>query len=96
MNLRTKESSLIAKWSATALASPTSFLRGGARTAAAEMTNPPRFRKASEFDLQSSGTCEHFWNVGFCVKYQLPVDTKELCDSWVSILKSGRRQWAEP
>ena len=61
-----------------------------------EAGNPPRFRQASEFDPSRCETCEHFSNVGFCGKYQLPVDRRELCDSWVSILKSGRRQWASP
>ncbi len=60
------------------------------------MRNPPRFRRASGFDLPRCETCEHFSNWGFCVKYQVPVDVKELCDSWVSMLKSGGRQWAEP
>ena len=61
-----------------------------------EVGNPPRFRHSAEFDQQRCETCERFSNWGFCVKYQLPVDPKELCDSWVSILRSGRRQFASP
>jgi len=65
-----------------------------------EMRNPPRFRKApttpSEFLSGRCETCESFANIGFCVKYQLPVFKDELCDSFVIISAKGMRQAAEP
>jgi hypothetical protein len=66
-----------------------------------EYRNPPRFRQAPSTPAESLNagrceTCASFWNVGFCNKYQLPVDKDNLCDSYISILKSGKRQWAEP
>ena len=61
-----------------------------------ELGNPPRFRKAGEFSHTSCAACEHFSNVGFCIKYQLPVEARELCDSYSSIHQFGKRQAANP
>jgi hypothetical protein len=60
-----------------------------------ELKNPPRFRKASEFSFERCETCESYSNIGYCVKYQLPVMERELCDGFVSIMVRGKRQWAE-
>jgi hypothetical protein len=83
-----------------------SFPHGDARTVTTEAeprypTDPPRFRKAPKArpeDLLSGRceTCTSFLNVGFCVKYQTPVEDDNLCDGYVPILEDGKRQWAEP
>jgi len=64
-------------------------------------TNPPRFRKAPTARPEGvlagrCDTCASFSNVGFCVRYQMPVETDSICDGYESILKDGKRQWAEP
>lgn len=60
-----------------------------------EFRNPPRFREASDFSFERCETCENYASVGYCVKYELPVMERELCDSFVSIMEKGKRQWAE-
>lgn len=47
--------------------------------------DPPHFRKASS-EIPSCGTCEYFSDIGFCGKYDRPMFSYELCDSFVSIL----------
>jgi hypothetical protein len=65
-----------------------------------EFRNPPRFRRAptapSEMLSGRCEVCESFANIGFCVRYQLPVFKDELCDSFVIISAKGNRQLAEP
>jgi len=52
--------------------------------------DPPNFRKAVG-ELPSCGTCEHFSAIGFCGRYQRPMFSHELCDSFVSVLKTPVR-----
>ena len=56
---------------------------------------PPRLRKVDEFSFERCGTCESYAPAGFCVRYRLPVFERELCDGFVSIMRKGKRQWAE-
>jgi hypothetical protein len=83
-----------------------SCLRGDARSATTETSfsypiSRPRFRKVAtarpEGLLASHReTCASFSNVGFCVKYQIPVESVNLCGGYVSILKVGKWQWVRP
>ncbi|HUK79466.1 MAG TPA: hypothetical protein VLU91_02255 [Nitrososphaerales archaeon] len=62
--------------------------------------DPPRFRKAPQTHPESMlegrcDTCASFSSVGFCIRYQTPVQEDNLCDGYVSIMKGGKRQWAE-
>jgi len=57
--------------------------------------DPPNFRQAKS-EMPSCGTCEYFGRVGFCGKYQRSMFPGELCDSFLSILTTGRRQVARP
>jgi hypothetical protein len=52
--------------------------------------DPPHFRKASS-EVQSCGTCGNFSSFGFCGRYQRPMLSFELCDSFISVLK-GKKQ----
>jgi len=60
--------------------------------------NPPRFRKGRDTPADTiparCETCESFNSIGYCVKYQLPVFPRELCDSFVSVFSAGKRQFA--
>jgi hypothetical protein len=58
-------------------------------------TNPPHFREAPEFSFQRCETFEDYSAIGYCARYQLPVLERELCDSFVSIMEKGKRQWSE-
>ena len=40
--------------------------------------------------------CQSFMEIGFCHRYQTPVEREHLCDSFVSVHTVGKRQWAEP
>jgi len=62
-------------------------------------TNPPHFRKTNrtpaELLLGRCEKCESYANIGFCAKYQTPVEEDNVCDGYVSIMRTGKRQWAE-
>jgi hypothetical protein len=101
-----KDLSQTTKSSTTVWVSRTSSLPRGAATAMAEPkpeypSNPPRFRKAPTTPAESltagsCDTCISFHNIGFCVRYQTSVAADNLCDGYVSVIKTGKRQWARP
>lgn len=78
---------------------------GGARAMTTEReqtypATPPRLRKAPDTHPESllagrCDTCASFSSIGFCVRYQAPVEEDDLCDGYVSIMDGGKRQWAE-
>ncbi|MGD0477547.1 MAG: hypothetical protein ABSB29_05205 [Nitrososphaerales archaeon] len=57
--------------------------------------DPPHFRKASG-GTPGCGKCEYFSSIGYCGKYQRPMFADELCDGFLSMLTTGRRQVAKP
>jgi hypothetical protein len=57
--------------------------------------DPPHFRKARS-EMSSCGTCVYFTRIGSCGKVQRPVFSYESCDSFFSILSTGKRQVAGP
>jgi len=66
----------------------------------ASTTNPPRFRLAPDTHPESlqagrCDTCASFSSIGFCVRYQTPVEENNVCDGYTSIMQGGKRQWAE-
>jgi len=63
-------------------------------------TNPPRFRLGADTHPEGvligrCDTCMSFSSIGFCIRYQTPVEENNVCDSYASITQGGKRQWAE-
>jgi len=57
--------------------------------------NPPGLRKSDNQKFPRCAYCDLFAPPDYCMKYKAPVFPFHLCDSFVSIIEKGGRQYAE-